>query len=443
MLGDDRIAYQVLGDGPVDILFTSGFFGSFDIEWEEPAHRLFFQQMARFARVIRFDQRGVGASDPVPVDAPPPWEALAEEMEAVMDAVGAAEAVVIAGGPASQAGLLFAATRPERTRALGLVMAAVRVLKDDDYPIGMTTEELAQNLGRFEEGWGTGQTFDLLFPSRAGDEGLRAWFAKFQRSISSPTAIRKYQEAVAYADARSLLSAITVPTLLIHGAENNFLPVAFPRYIADHIDGATLLELPSADVVPFFEHSDVALAAIEEFVTGTSTGETPDRLLATVLFTDIVGSTQRAEEMGDSRWRAVLDLHDDLAGDLVTAGGGRLIRSTGDGVLATFDGPGRAIGAASSLQDQLAKASLQIRAGIHTGEVEVRAGGVDGVAVHLAARIMDLAGAGEIWVSNTVKDLVFGSDLAFDDRGAHEVKGLEGAWQLYSVIQPGATTSPT
>lgn len=432
-LGDDRIAYQVIGDGPIDVVYTSGFFGSFDVEWEEPAHRLFFQQLAGFARFVRFDQRGVGASDPIPLDAPPPWEAFAEEIEAVMDTVGSEEAVIFGGGPSSQVVLLFAATRPERTRALVLFLAGVRYLEDDDYPIGWTMQSLIERLGRFDAEWGSGQVFDLLFPSRAGDEGLRSWYGKFERSISSPGAIRKYQEAAAFADARPLLPAITVPTLIVHPTRNNFLPTAFGRYVADHIDGATFLELDSADVLPFWDQSEVVLDAIEELVTGTRAAPTANRQLSTVLLTDIVDSTRTAERLGDRRWRTVLDIHDAMARDLVSAGGGDLIRSTGDGVLATFDGPGRAIASAQTLQRELAKTDIAIRGGIHTGETELRGGGIDGVAVHLAARIMDLADAGEIWVSSTVKDLVFGSNLAFDDRGTHALKGLDGDWHLYSV----------
>jgi class 3 adenylate cyclase/pimeloyl-ACP methyl ester carboxylesterase len=433
-LGEDRIAYQVIGDGPIDVVIVFGFFGSFDIEWEEPAHRLFMQQLAEFARVIRFDQRGVGASDPVPLDALPPWEALAEEIEAVMDAVGSDEAVIFAGGPASQAVLLFAATRPERTRALILTMAGVRYLEDDDYPVGQTPEALAATMESFERGWGTGDTFDLMFPSRAGDERLRAWFAKFQRSITSPRAISKFQEASALADARSLLPAISAPTLVFHPVRNPFLPQPIARYLADNIVGARFVELDTADVVPYWDHPEVALGIIEEFATGVRSTGSARRQMAAVLFTDIVGSTALAEELGDRRWRTLLDLHDGLAAAVVPDNSGRLIRSTGDGVLATFEGPGRAIRAAGELRSELAAVDVEIRAGIHVGEVEVRGDGVDGVAVHLAARIMDQAGAGQTWASSTVRDLVFGSDIAFDDRGTHALKGFEGEWHLYEVI---------
>ena len=285
-LGDQRIAYQLLGDGPVDIVFTAGFFGSFDVEWEEPAHRLFYRHLASFGRLIRFDMRGTGASDPISLDALPPWEAFADEIEAVLDAVGSSQAAIIAGGPAPPAALLFAATRPERVRALVLFMASVRYLEDDDYPEGSSRSQLEETMGRFEEGWGTGQTFDLLFPSRAGDERLQAWYAKLQRLISSPGAIQKFQRAAAAADARSLLPAIRVPTLVMHPVANPFVPVEQARYIAEHIEGGKFIELSGGDVAPFWDHPEVALDAFEGFILGSRRSHAPDRQLSTVLFTD-------------------------------------------------------------------------------------------------------------------------------------------------------------
>jgi class 3 adenylate cyclase len=386
--------------------------------------------------VIRFDMRGTGASDPVPLDALPPWESFADEIEAVMDAVGSEEAALIGGGPASPAAMLFAATRPERVRALVLVMAAVRYLRDDDYPVGMSAEALRATMDRFEEGWGGGQTFDLLFPSRAGDQRLRAWYAKLQRLISSPDAIARYQIAAAAADARALLPAITAPTLVVHPAENAFVPVELARYVAEHIDGATFLSIPSADVISYWDHPEVELDALERFIVGTGPAAPTERQLASVLFTDIVDSTGTAERLGDRRWAALLDLHDATARDLVGDGAGTLVKTTGDGVLATFDGPGRAIRCALLLRDELERSDLRIRAGVHAGEVESRDGDVGGIAVHLAARIMAAADPGQILVSGTVRDLVMGSALTFRDRGVHALKGIEGRWQLFEVVDP-------
>ena len=406
------------------------------MEWEEPAHRLFLSQLATWARVIRFDMRGTGASDPVPMDELPPWEAFAEEIEAVMDAVGSEQAALIVGGPASPAGMLFTATRPERVRALVLIMAAVRYLWDDDYQVGMLPEALQATMERFEEGWGTGQTFDLLFPSRAGDERLRAWYAKLQRLISSPGAIAKYQAAAAAADARALLPAITVPTLVLHPEDNAFVPVELARYIAEHIDGATFQLIPSGDVISYWDHPEVELDAVERFIAGARRPIPTERQLSSVLFTDIVDSTGTAERLGDRRWAALLDLHDATARELVQQDAGVLVKTTGDGILATFDGPGRAIRCAAALREELGRANVRIRAGIHTGEVELRGDDVGGIAVHLAARIMATGDPGEILVSGTVRDLVMGSALTFRDRGAHALKGIDGRWQLYAAVDP-------
>jgi class 3 adenylate cyclase len=432
-LGDQRIAYQVIGDAAIDLVVTTGFYGSFDVEWEEPAHRLFFQQLAGFARVIRFDQLGAGASDPIPLDASPPWESAADEIEAVMNAVRSDQAVIFAGGPATAAAMLLAATRPERVRALILYLAGVRYLEDDDYPIGMSRQLVAEGQARFQEGWGTGQAFDLLFPSRAGDGRLRAWYAKLERSISSPGVVRRYQESAGTADARSLLPAVTAPTLVMHPADNAFLPATFGRYVAENIEGAAFVEIPSRDVQPWWDHPELALDTIEAFITGTRKATPTDRQLSTVLFTDIVDSTVKARQLGDRRWSAVLDMHDMMARDIVEGNTGRFIKTTGDGILATFDGPGRAVRSATALLEGLARTDVQIRAGIHTGEVELRGDDVGGIAVHLAARIMAAADAGEILVSTTVKDLVIGSDIGFKDRGTHSLKGIDGRWQLYSV----------
>ncbi|MFQ5967983.1 MAG: adenylate/guanylate cyclase domain-containing protein [Acidimicrobiia bacterium] len=439
-LGDQRIAYQILGDGPIDVVYTFGFVGSIDVEWEDPSVRLFFQQIARYARVIRFDRRGTGASDPIALDALPPWESFADEIEAVMDSVGSDQAAVIAGGPAGPVGLLFAATRPERVRALILYQTSVRYLEDDDYPIGIPRQQLNEYQARVREGWGTGEVLDLMFPSRAGDERFRTWYAKLERSISSPGAIQKYMEAEAEIDARALLPTITVPTLVIHRTDSEVSPLAWGRYIADHIEGARLVELPGGDVAPYWDHPELTLDATEEFLTGIRREAPKDRQLATVLFTDVVDSTRKAEELGDRRCRVLIDLHDSTARDLVHDHAGHLVRTTGDGILATFDGPGRAIRGATVLQDELAKADLQIRTGIHAGEIEILDNDVAGIAVHLAARIMAAAGAGEIMVSRTVRDLVVGSGISFKDRGSYTLKGIEGEWQLYLVIQPGAVT---
>lgn len=433
LLGDQRVAYQIIGDRPIDAVFTLGFWSSIDVEWEDPGHRLFIQQLASFARIIRFDQRGAGASDAMAADALPPWESYADEIEAVMDAAGSTEAAIIAGGTAGPVAMLYAATRPERVSALVLLQTTVRYLEDDDYPQGWSREQALEWQSRFWKAWGTGEVFDLLYPSRAGDERLRAWHAKLERSIAGPGAIRRYQATETETDARALLASIRAPTLVVHRPDTGFAPLAWGEYIADHIAGARLVTLPGRDVAPWYENPQQTLDVIEEFIVGAPKREPADRRLASVLFTDIVDSTGRADAFGDRRWRTVLDLHDGLASQTVADNGGQLLRSTGDGILATFDGPGRAINAAEAFRGELARADLQIRCGVHTGEVELRGSGIDGIAVHLAARIMAAAEAGEILVSGTVKDLVIGSDIAFTDRGSHTLKGLEGPWRLYAV----------
>jgi class 3 adenylate cyclase len=280
---------------------------------------------------------------------------------------------------------------------------------------------------------------DIAYPSRVGDPGFKQFVAKVQRAGASPTAMRKYLEANAIADARALLPTITVPTLVLHRTNSPVIPIEHGRYMAEHIPGARLVELPGGDLAPYWEYPELFIGAVEDFVAGAQPAGDPDRQLATVMFTDIVDSTRRAEELGDRYWQALLDRHHEIAKQSVKDHSGRWIRSTGDGILATFTGPGRAIVGAATLRGGLAGIDLHIRTGIHTGEIEIRGDDVGGIAVHLAARIMSEAGADEILVSRTVKDLVVGSDLVFEDRGAHSLKGIGEEWQLFAVAaSPGS-----
>jgi class 3 adenylate cyclase/pimeloyl-ACP methyl ester carboxylesterase len=433
-LGAGRIAYEVFGSGPFDLVVSAGSFGAFDTDWEDPLAELFFRRLASFARVIRFDRRGTGGSDPLPLDALPPWESFVEELDCVMADVGSERTAIMTSYDAGPMGMLFAATRPERTAALILVNTSAKYVAAEDYPVGLPAE-VAEELNRtMAERWGSDQHVLLQVPSRADDPRFRAWYAKKTRTIAGPTAASAYFRSMFRADARALLPAIHVPTLVLHRAAYRFMPVEHGRYLAGHIDGAKLLELPGADGPLYWDHPEEALDAVEGFLTGVTPAGPSGRTLATVLYTDIVDSTAKVEHMGDARWRALLDLHDDIAARLVGVQAGRLVKSTGDGVLATFDGPGRAIRFATGFRDQLHPLDLEIRTGIHTGELEVRGMDIGGIAVHLASRIMALAGRGEILVSRTVKDLVVGSDLAFEDRGAHHLKGIEGDWQVLAVI---------
>lgn len=432
-VGNSRLAYEVFGEGPVDLVSSAGSFGSFDVDWEDPLAELFFRRLATFARVIRFDRRGTGGSDALPLDALPPWESFVEELIAVMEAVESSQAVVMASYDAGPMGMLFAATKPECTAGLILVNTSAKYLRSDDYPYGLSSTLLEDLAKEMSAGWGTDQHVLYQVPSRAGDERFRRWYAKKTRAIAGPGAAEAYFRSIAAADARALLSSIQAPTLILHRADYKFMPVDQGRYLAEHIDNAELVELPGSDGPLFWEHPELALDTIEKFVTGVTPQPPKSRVMATVLFTDIVESTSRLESIGDSHWRTILDMHDDTAERLITANGGRLVKTTGDGILALFDGPGRAIRFASIFMRDLEKIGVIMRCGIHTGEVELRGEDVGGMAVHLTARILSEAGTGEILVSRTVRDLVAGSNIFFVDRGVHRLKGIEGEWQLLAV----------
>ena len=433
-VGPDRLAYQVLGQGPPDLVFTMGPFGHVDIVWEDPQVALFLRRLASISRLIRFDRRGTGASDPLPPHRLPPWEAYAEELTAVMDAAGSERVALLAAGPeAGPMALFFAGTKPERTTALLLVDATARYLAADDYPIGVPREAAEATIARAEELWGTEAFAGSYMPARAGDERFRRWSARLERAIASKRVVGGYLRALLEVDVRPVLPLIQAPTLVVAHREFPQLPVAHGRYLAEHIPGARLVELPG-DLPMIWGQPELVVEAVEEFLIGAHPSVEPTRMLATVLFTDIVDSTGQAERLGDRRWRALLDTHDELAGRLVEQWGGRLVKTTGDGVLATFDGPGRAIGCAAGLRDELGDIGVRIRAGLHTGEVELRGDDVGGIAVHLAARIMATADAGEIVVSQTVRDLVAGSDVVMQDRGSQRLKGIKGDWQLFAVV---------
>ena len=432
-VGGDRLAYQVLGQGPPDLVLTMGAFSNVDIAWDDPQTALFLRRLASFCRLLRFDRRGTGASDPLPREPLPPWEAYAEELEAVMDAVGSERAALLVAGPdAGSMALSFAGTRPERTTALILADATARYLVADDYPIGLPPEAVEQMVRDAEELWGTEMITATYAPSRAGDERFLRWGARLERAIASSQVVRAQLRSLLESDMRPVLPLIQAPTLVLNHTGFRFLPVAHGRYLAEHIPDARLVELPG-DLPLWWEQPDHVAELVEEFLVGADRGVEPTRVLATVLFTDIVGSTRRAAELGDRRWRELLDTHDQVAGRLVGQWGGRLVKTTGDGILATFDGPGRAIGCVAALREQLGAIGIQVRAGLHAGEVELRDGDVGGIAVHIAARVMAAAGGGEILVSRTVRDLVAGSELVLEDRGSRRLKGVEGDWELFAL----------
>jgi class 3 adenylate cyclase len=432
-LGGDRIAYQVLGDGPPDLVLAPGSFGHLDTAWEDPGSALFLRTLASFSRLILFDRRGTGASDPLPPDPLPPWESYAEELAAVLDEVGSQRAAIMGQLDAGPTALFFAATRPEHTSALVLVHTTAKYIAAADYPIGLPAAVAEAFLAQFDQLWGTEALAAIMVPSRADDERFRRWFAKLQRASASPRAVQPLLRAAFEVDVRPLLPLVQAPTLVLHRRDDQILPVEHGRYLAEHIPGAKLVELPGADAALMWETPELALDLIEEFLTGVRRAPEPTRVLSTVLFTDIVASTQQAMRLGDRRWRQLLNMHDELAGRLVDDFHGQLVKTTGDGILATFDGPGRAIRCAAALRNELHGIGLQIRAGLHTGEVELRDGDVGGIAVHIAARVMGTAGPDEILTSGTVRDLVVGSNTVLEDRGTQPLKGVEGTWRLFTL----------
>jgi class 3 adenylate cyclase len=438
-LGRDQIAYQAVGEGPLVLVNAPGSFSHADVVFEDPAAVLFYRRLASFAKVIHFDRRGTGGSDAAPSDARPAWERYAEELTAVLDAAGVERAAVLAMFDVGPMAIWFAATSPQRTAALILANTSARHLVAEDYPIGIAPEAAETMRAGMEASWGTEELVGLLVPSRADDERFRRWHAKLQRATASPQTVQAFIHASYAVDARPMLPLVQAPTLVLHRREFGLVPIDHGRYLAARIPGATLVELPGADGPLVWETPELALDAIQAFLTGVRRAVAPDRMLATVLFTDIVASTQRAGQLGDQRWRELLELHDQAARRWVEALHGRLVKTTGDGILATFDSPARAIRCAAALGEDLRGMGIQIRAGLHTGEIELRhgeAGDVSGIGVHIAARVMAAAGPGEILVSRTVHDLVTGSGIVLRDRGPHRLKGVEGEWQLLAVAGP-------
>ena len=432
-LGRDRIAYQVIGQGPPDLVMTTASFGGIDVAWEDPGLALFYRTLASFSRLILLNRRGTGASDPLPPDPLPPWESYAEELEVILDEVGSQRAALLATLDAGPTALLFAATRPARTSALILAHTTAKCLAEDDYPIGIPAGVAEAVLAQVDQLWGTEAMAAMHVPSRANDVRFRKWFAKYQRTGASPRVVQTFLRAFLNADVRPSLPLIQAPTLVLHRRDLQVIPVEHARYLAERIPGARLVELPGADVSIIWETPELVLDQMEQLLTGVHRIAEPTRVLAAVLFTDIVESTQQAARVGDRRWRHLLDLHDELAARLVEEAGGRLVKTTGDGILATFDGPARGIRCAANLRQELRGLGLQLRAGIHAGEVELRDRDVGGIAVHIAARVMAAAGPGEILASRTVRDLMVGSDLALEDRTTQPLKGLDGTWQLFAL----------
>lgn len=431
---DGYVAYQVFGSGPRDLLIIGNWASNIEIMWEHPGMARYLERLGRFARVICFDKRGAGLSDPVPLGALPTLEQWVDDARSVLDAVGSEHAAILGDAEGGPMALMFAATHPQRTRELVLVNTFARMLRDDDYPIGMPEASSEKLLLQWEPAWGTGDVLRLAAPSVANDPQMQRWVARYGRLSASPATATRIYRWVLHVDVRAILPSIQAPTLVVQKAGNRHYRPAVGRYLSDHIPGAKYVEVPGADWYPPFIESDRILDAVEEFLTGDRPMPTDDRVLATVLFTDIVGSTDAAARLGDERWLELKAEHDGLVRRHLERYRGREIATTGDGFLAVFDGPARAVHCAAEIAAAVRTLGIEIRAGLHSGEVELRDGDVAGIAVHIAARVMALAGPGRVLVSGTVKDLVVGSGIPFADRGTHALKGVPDKWRLFEVI---------
>jgi pimeloyl-ACP methyl ester carboxylesterase len=430
--GDASIAYQVAGKGPSDLLFVSGFVSHLELIWEEPTAARFFEGLASFSRVIGFDKRGMGLSDRTGVA--PTLEQVADDALAVLDAAGSERAAVFAiseGGPAA---IVLAATYPERVGQLILYGTWAHLVRGADYPFGFTLEQLRATRTYFAEHWGEPLAAGAFIPSMADDQGFLAWWARFLRLGTSPGGMDDLMAQYEQIDVRPALPVIQQPTLVLHRKGDRLIPLENGRYLAERIPNCRFVELEGTDHLAIAGDQASLLSEIEEFVTGTRSGQTSQRVLATVLFTDIVGSTERAREIGDPRWRDLLQRHHDAVRRELARFRGREIDTVGDGFFATFDGPARAIECACSIRDAVRGLGLEVRSGLHTGECELIDDKVGGIAVHTGARVAALAQPGEVLVSRTVRDLVAGSGLGFEDRGVNDLKGTEGDWQLYAVV---------
>lgn len=425
--GGLQIAYEVTGGGPIDILVAFEWGANIDVMVENPSVQHMLNRLGEYGRVIHFDMRGVGLSDPV--ESLPPLEDWVDDIRAVMSAVGSDRAALIGQGHAAQLCLLFAAMHPDQTAALVTLNGYARLRRAPDYPWGYPPNGEAAVVGIIESQWGTGIPLGSINPESA-EHGFE-WWAKLERAAGSPRRAGRKQRLVFDVDVRDVLPSISAPTLVVHSVANEFVSMGHAHHLADNIPGARLLELPGRDHA--IGHSDLLTDTVEEFLTGTKHAPASDRALMTVAFTDIVGSTQKAAELGDRRWRSLLKVHDSVARREIESARGRLIKSTGDGSMATFDGPARAVQCMRSIGDQLEPLGLPIRAGVHTGEVELMGDDIGGIAVHVAARIAALAGAGEVLTSSTVRDLVAGSGLVFEDRGEQELRGVPDPWRVFAA----------
>lgn len=430
--GDVHLAYQLIGDAPRDLVFSLDWASHLEVLWEQPFVQELVSSLARFSRVLWFDMRGVGLSDRVP-GAPSAPEDWLDDVVAVMDAAGSERASLVAHGHASQMAVMAAATHPDRIDSLVLINGFARFSRADDYPAGIPIAAAEAALQQIADTWGRGTMAAVLGPSVASSPGMTEWYGRLERFSAGPGTALARMRTILELDVRELLPLVTAPTLVIQSLGDMYVRAGHGRYLAEHIPGAKLLERDSADHWPVPDPD--LMVAVEEFITGSRVEEPAvNRVLTTVLFIDVVGSTERAAALGDLRWQALLDQFANTVERFVVAHRGLLVARAGDGILATFDGPARAIRCAWGIRDGLKRVGLDVRSGLHTGEVTQRNGDVAGIAVHIGARVSEIAGPGEVLVTRTVRDLVAGSGIAFDDRGEFPLKGVAERWELYATV---------
>lgn len=431
--GDVHIAYQVVGEGPFDLVYVPGWVSHVELAWEEPTTAHFLERLASFSRLIVFDKRGTGLSDRVSEDKLPTLEVRMDDLRAVMDAVHSEKAALFGDSEGGNLCVLFAATYPERTRALVLYGTFAKRVWSPEYPWAPTPEARQAEIQSVEREWGNLMDVAHYVPSKAGDEAFARRMATYMRRSASPGAAVALLKMNTQIDTRNVLPTIRVPTLVLHRTGDQDTNVEEGRYVASRIPGARFVELPGVDHFPEVGDPESILAEVQEFLTGVRPVAEPDRMLATVSFTDIVGSTEHATRLGDQTWTELLDEHYRIIRGELSKFRGREIDTAGDGFFATFDGPARAIRCACSIRDRVRPLGIEVRAGLHTGEVEKTGSKVGGIAVHIGARVAALAGRSEVLVSSTVKDLVSGSGIRFEDRGMRALKGVSDEWHLYAV----------
>jgi pimeloyl-ACP methyl ester carboxylesterase len=431
--GDVHIAYQVLGEGDVDLVFVMGWLTNLETYWELPGYRRFMQRLAGFTRLVLFDKRGMGLSDRTVMGT---LEERMDDVRAVMDAVGSERAVLLGVSEGAPLSMVFAATHPERTAGLIFVGGEVKEILEDDWPWGASTreqyEDMLQKVLSGETEWGK-VTRVWFAPSREHDPAVINWVSRLERSSASPTAAVAFMRLGSEIDVRHVAPSIHVPTLILHTREDPVVPYEQGRWLAEQIEGARFVELKGRDHVPWFDVADEVVTEVRDFLTGFREAPEPEKMLATVLFTDIVESTDRARELGDTEWTGLLEQHHATVRSVLAQYRGREIDTTGDGFFAVFDGPARGIRCAQAILDALEGIGIDARSGLHTGEVEVVGNNIAGIAVHIGARVAAEAGAGEVLVSSTVRDLVAGSGIEFEDRGLRDLKGLDEPRRLYAV----------